>query len=178
MLPRSIVASVSAIEDFPVPGGPKRKIERPLLIAGRLLGKHEVLERLADLIEGDRQAPDGLRTNAIDVRRERDRGSADVAVLGERLARALLAFCGDDVDVRRGRGARAALDLDEVLSLEELEDGLEDLGEREADHVGEVGRGGLTLLIKDLQDEVRDERLGESGLLDRDGRDRGGSFRG
>ena len=34
MLPLRIEASVFAIVDFPVPGGPNRKIERPLLIAG------------------------------------------------------------------------------------------------------------------------------------------------
>ena len=65
-----------------------------------------------------------------------------------------------------------------MLGLEELEDAQEDLGERKADHVGEVGRRGLTLLVEDLQDEVGDERLGETGLFDRDGGDRGGSLGG
>jgi len=147
------VASVSAIEDFPVPGGPKRKIERPLLIAG----------------------PSWRRVFSGRTRCWR---GPDVSVLGERLARALLPFHGDDVDVGRGRRARAALDLDEVLGLEELENAEEDLGERQANHVGQVGCGGLTLLVEDLQDEVGDEPLGETGLLDRDGRDRGGSLRG
>src|SRR2546430_1573305 len=106
------------------------------------------------------------------------RRGPDVTVLGERFTRALLPFGGDDVDVGRRGHARASLDLDEMLGLEELEDAEEDLREREADHIREIGRGGLTLLIEDLQDEIGDETLGETGLLDRDRSDRGGSLRG
>jgi hypothetical protein len=65
-----------------------------------------------------------------------------------------------------------------VLGLEELEDAKEDLRKGEADHVREIGRACLTLLVEDLQDEVGDELLGEASLLDRDGSDRGGSLRG
>jgi len=74
-----------------------------------------VRERLADLVERDLQAADGLGTNAVDVRRERYRRRTDVAVLRERLTRALLAFRCDDVYVGRRSHAGAALDLDEML---------------------------------------------------------------
>ena len=89
-----------------------------------------MLQRFANLLEGDLHAADGLRTNAIHVRGQRNRRCAYIAVLAERFPRALLAFRRDDVDVRRRGHTRAALDLDEVLALQELEDGLEDLRER------------------------------------------------
>src|SRR5207237_3197320 len=144
----------------------------------RLLRKDEVRERLANLVEGDLKAADRLGTNTIHVRRERHRSRADVADLCERLASSFLALRRDDVHVRRRGHARAALDLDEVLGLEELEDALEDLGERQADDVGQLGGGGLTLLVEDLQDEVGDKGLGETGLFDRDRCDGCGSLRG
>src|SRR5207249_4697306 len=81
------------------------------------------------------------------------------------LASALGALGRKDVDVRRCGDAGPALHLDEVLVLEEVEDGRADLGEREAHRVGQLLRRRVTLLVQQLQREVGYERLGEAGLL-------------
>jgi len=47
-----------------------------------------------------------------------------------------------------------------------------------ADHIGQLRGRGLALLVEDLEDEVGDERLGQTGLFDRDRGDGGGGFRG
>src|SRR5439155_19358597 len=141
-------------------------VDRGAELTERVLGEHEVPERLAEVLHRDLHVAQRLGTHATDVRGERDRRGADVAVPRERLARAFGALGRKDVDVRRCGDAGPALHLDEVLVLEEVEDGRADLGERETHRVGQLLRRRLTLLVQQLQREVGDERRGEAGLLE------------
>src|SRR5437867_904955 len=155
---------------LPGAGGTKEKdrapaVDRGAELAQRLLREYEMRQRLANLVEGDLHAADGLGANAIDVRGERHRSGSDVPVLGERFARTLLTLRRDDVDVRRSGHPRAALHLDEMLVLQKVEDAGQDLRKREADRVGEIGSRGLSFLVEGLQNGVGDEGLREAGAF-------------
>ncbi len=70
------------------------------------------------------------------------------------------------MQVRRVVHAGAALDLDEMLGFQEVEDGLQDLGERKAEDVRKILRARLTLLVQQLEGEVGDEHGRETGLFE------------
>src|SRR5436190_2127555 len=89
----------------------------PTCTNGRAIGKHEVAERLLELLHRDLEAADGLRAHAADVRAERHRRGPDVAALVEGLARAGGARVGEHVLVRLRADARRALHLGEALVL-------------------------------------------------------------
>ena len=131
----------------------------------RPLGKDEVRERLPQRLERDLHVADRLRPHPRDVRGERHRRGADVAVPVHRFLRAFGALLRDDVDVRRGGDARSALHLDEMLVAEEVEGRLKDLRQRKAERVRELRRVGLTLLVEKLQREVGDEGRRQARLL-------------
>src|SRR5206468_13020320 len=90
-------------------------VDRGTELAKSFLGQDETVERLADLVEGDLHAADGLRANAIAVRGLRDRRGPAAGVRGERFARPLLALRGGRVVRGRRRRAPVALDLDAAV---------------------------------------------------------------
>ena len=151
-----------------------RAVDRGSELAEREVRQHEMRERFAKTLERDLDRTDRLRAHARDVGVERNRCRADVAVARHRFLGADLALLGDHVDVG-GRGhAGAALHLDEVLGLTEVEDGLEDL-ERQAQDLCEL-RSGRRPLVQELEREVGDERRREAGLFDRRRCERRGSL--
>src|SRR3989441_6497068 len=141
-------------------------VDRGSELAQRAIGKHEVAERLLELLHRDLEAAHGLRAHAADVRAERHRRGPDVAALVEGLARAGGARVGEHVLVRLRADARRALHLGEALVLQEVEDGRQDRAEGDAEHVRELTTRRLARLVEDLEREVADEARGEAGLLD------------
>src|SRR5207244_1293349 len=135
-------------------------------LAQRAFGKHEVAERLLELLHRDLEAADGLRAHAADVRAERHRRGPDVAALVEGLARAGGARVGEHVLVRLRADARRALHLGEALVLQEVEDWRQNRAEGDAEHLRELAARRLARLVEDLEREVADEARGEAGLLD------------
>jgi len=149
-----------------VHGGPQR--------VHHAIGQHQVVEGPHELLTRHPDVPHRLAIHPLSEVVERDGGRSDVPARLQRGAGAAPPLVGEREGIPAPAVPQRLQDLDQVLLLL-LEEKIVEDREGERHDVGQVVPPQGAPLVEDLEQEVSDEGLGETGRLDRlrDGRSRG-----